>query len=663
MDDLLSIKGVGEKSVSLLNNMGIFNTYDLLTYYPYKYNIVVIDDASKMENGKNYTLHAVIDSYPLLRRFNAKMNSITFRVGANRKVFNVVIFNRPFLKNNLKLGMTVTITGKWNENNNNFVCSDIKLEKVPNGLIEPVYHLTNGISNKALRKYISSALSSKNKILDKVPGYLNIKYKFLSKDRAVKYIHNPRLSEEIKNAKIKLIYEEFFEFMFKINYLKKVNKEKKSGYIRNIDKSKVDKFINSLPFSLTEDQIKAVDDIYNDLSGNVRMNRMLEGDTGSGKTIVGVIASYINFLSGYQTALMAPTEILALQHYNNISSLLSKTKMKVGLLTGSMKKSEKIAVQEKIKNGEFDIIIGTHALISENVEFKNLGLVITDEQHRFGVNQRSSLKNKGLLPDTLYMSATPIPRTYALTLYGDMDISYIKTKPKGRKEVNTIIKSEKEITDVLHMMKDELDKSHQIYVVSPLIEESESTDLTTVTELKEKLDTAFNGAIKTSILHGKLSKSEKDAVMESFSKGETNILISTTVIEVGVDVKNATMIVIYDAERFGLATLHQLRGRVGRNDFDSTCILIGNKNVKRLKVLTESNDGFYITEKDFEMRGEGDLFGVKQSGDMSFKIGSLKNDYKILLKAKEDTEEFIKNKEYLKYDCYNEFIETLGSID
>ncbi len=663
MKELLSVKGIGEKSLSSLSILNINTCEDLITYYPYRYNIIKINDAKEMIDGCSYTLHAIVDSVPMLRRFNAKMNSLTFRVGSNRRVFKVVIFNRGFLKNNIKLGDTVTLIGKWTESTNTFVCSDMKLEKVSDGLIEGVYHLTSGISNKVLKKYIESALSMNIEVKDKVPSYLNEKYKFLDKNKAIKIMHNPVTTTELKHAKIKLIYEEFFEFMFKINYLKKINKSKSSGYIREINKEKIDEFIRVLPFELTDDQLNAVKDIYEDLIGNTRMNRMLEGDVGSGKTVVSVIAAYINHLSNYQTALMAPTEILALQHFNTVTSLLSSTDIRVGLLIGSMTKKEKEEIQAKISNGEIDLVIGTHALISEGVEFKNLGLVITDEQHRFGVNQRASLKNKGELPDTLYMSATPIPRTYALTLYGDMDISYIKSKPAGRKEIKTIIKNESEIKEVLTMMKSELDNHHQIYVVSPLIEESETLDLTTVNELKKKMSDAFDNTVKIDIIHGKLSKSDKEKVMNSFVKGDTNILISTTVIEVGVDVENATMMVIYDAARFGLATLHQLRGRIGRNNYECTCVLIGAKNNKRLEVMSESNDGFYITEKDFEMRGEGDLFGVKQSGDMSFKVGSLKSDYKILLQAKEDSLEFIKSKEYENYEYCKEFIKTVKSID
>ena len=666
MSNLDKIKGLGVKTKEHLSALDIKTIEDLVSYYPYRYNFIKLDNLSESKDGDNVIIECIIDSIPIIRRFNSKMNSLTFRVGTNKKVTTIVIFNRAFLKNNLKLGMTITVFGKYNEIKNTVIATDIKLEKIENNTIESIYHLTSGLSNKNLRKYISSALNMITDIKDYIPEDLNEKYDFIDKFSAVKKVHNPLTLKDIKASKLKLIYEELFMFMFKINYLKIINKNTKTGLKRNVDIEKVNDFIRELPFELTKDQALAVKDIYNDLISGDKMNRMLSGDVGSGKTVVGVIASYINYLGGYQTALMAPTEILAIQHYNTIKNLLINTDLKIELLLGSTKKSEKEEIYEKLNTGKIDLVIGTHALISENVEFKKLGLVITDEQHRFGVNQRSNLKNKGSVVDVLYMSATPIPRTYALTLYGDMDISYIKTKPVGRKEIETIIKSEKDLNDVLTLMLEEIKKGHQIYVVSPLIEESETLDLTTVNELKKNIDIAFNKKIKTEILHGKLSKQDKEKVMNEFEQGSINVLISTTVIEVGVDVKNATMMVIFDAERFGLATLHQLRGRIGRNEYESKCILIGSKNNKRLKVLSESNDGFYITEKDFEMRGEGDLFGVKQSGDMTFKIANLKEDYKILLQTKVDSEEFIKENiesNFEKYPNYKKIINSISNLD
>ncbi len=662
MNDLNAIKGLGPKTIDTLKNIGINSISDLVEYYPYRHDLIVLDNIKECVDKQNVIIECIIDSVPLSRRFRANMTALTFRAMSNKKMIAVMIFNRTFLKTQLRPGTTITVIGKYDALKNTVIASDIKFEKIATGSIETVYHLTSGLTSKSLKKYISEALNIYDNYIDYVPEYLNEKYNFISKKEAIRLIHEPQNKEDVKKAQLKLKYEELFEFMFKINYLKELNKDNKVEYIRNIDPEDVNTFIRELPFELTPDQDKAIEDIYNDMTSSKRMNRMLQGDVGSGKTIVSVIAAYINHLAKYQTALMAPTEVLAYQHYENIKSILSGTNMRIDILVGSMKKKEKDEVVEKLAKGKIDFLIGTHALLSENVIFKNLGLVITDEQHRFGVNQRASLKNKGILPDTLYMSATPIPRTFALTIYGDMDISNIKTKPKGRKEIKTIVKSEKELVDVYELLKKEIDEHHQAYIVSPLIEDSEVIDLTTVNEIKRNIDLYFNKKIKSAIMHGKLSKTDKDKIMNDFKAGKIDVLISTTVIEVGIDVKNATMMIIYDAERFGLATLHQLRGRVGRNEFESTCILIGDKENKRLQVLEESNDGFYITEKDYEMRGEGDLFGVKQSGDMEFKIANLHTDMKILLQARDDSKEFFDKNKDNNFENYKEYAKIINEM-
>lgn len=662
MNDLSNIKGLGPKTIETLKNININNIEDLVYYYPYRHEIVRLNDIKEAKDKDNVVIECIVDSVPLTRRFRANMTSLTFRAMSSKKMIAVMIFNRAFLKSQIKPGSIVTVIGKYDALKNTVIASDIKFERLQTGSIIPVYHLTTGLTSKALKKYIDEALIKFDNYIDYVPDYLNERYNLISKKSAVNMIHNPKNEDEVKKALIKLKYEELFQFMFKINYLKEVNKESKIGYLRNVDPEDVNEFIRSLPFELTADQDTAIEEIYKDMTSSKRMNRMLQGDVGSGKTIVSVIAAYINYLGKYQTALMAPTEVLAYQHYESIKNILSGTNIRVDILSGSMKKKEKDEVVEKLKDGKIDFIIGTHALLSDNVVFKNLGLVITDEQHRFGVNQRASLKNKGLLPDVLYMSATPIPRTFALTIYGDMDISNIKTKPKGRKEIKTIIKSEKELVQVYDMMKREIDNHHQVYIVSPLIEDSEVIDLTTVNEIKRNIELYFNKTVKSAILHGKLSKTDKDKIMDDFKNGKIDVLISTTVIEVGIDVKNATMMIIYDAERFGLATLHQLRGRVGRNEYDCTCILIGDESCERLKVLCESNDGFYITEKDYEMRGEGDLFGVKQSGDMSFKIANLHEDMKILLQARDDSKEFFNQNKDNNFENYKEYAKIINEL-
>ena len=662
MNDLSNIKGLGPKTIETLKNININNIEDLVYYYPYRHEIVRLNDIKEAKDKDNVVIECIVDSVPLTRRFRANMTSLTFRAMSNKKMIAVMIFNRAFLKSQIKPGSIVTVIGKYDALKNTVIASDIKFERLQTGSIIPVYHLTTGLTSKALKKYIDEALTKFDNYIDYVPDYLNERYNLISKKSAVNMIHNPKNEDEVKKALIKLKYEELFQFMFKINYLKEVNKESKIGYLRNVDPEDVNEFIRSLPFELTADQDTAIEEIYKDMTSSKRMNRMLQGDVGSGKTIVSVIAAYINYLGKYQTALMAPTEVLAYQHYESIKNILAGTNIRVDILSGSMKKKEKDEVVEKLKDGKIDFIIGTHALLSDNVVFKNLGLVITDEQYRFGVNQRASLKNKGLLPDVLYMSATPIPRTFALTIYGVMDISNIKTKPKGRKEIKTIIKSEKELVQVYDMMKREIDNHHQVYIVSPLIEDSEVIDLTTVNEIKRNIELYFNKTVKSAILHGKLSKTDKDKIMDDFKNGKIDVLISTTVIEVGIDVKNATMMIIYDAERFGLATLHQLRGRVGRNEYDCTCILIGDESCERLKVLCESNDGFYITEKDYEMRGEGDLFGVKQSGDMSFKIANLHEDMKILLQARDDSKEFFNQNKDNNFENYKEYAKIINEL-
>ena len=664
--ELSKVTGIGTKNISLLNSVGIYDVTDLLSYYPYRYQIYKINNINDVKSNESVIIEGIVDSVPIVRFFAAKKNILSFRLYTSNKLINVSIYNRAFMKRNITPGKTITILGKYDEKKNTLVANNIILSKIEDNKIESVYHLTNGLNNKTLSKLIKNALDMNIETVDYIPDYLNERYGFINKMDAIRKIHFPIDLQEIKEAKLKLIYEELFLFMLKINYLKYLKTTDTKKEPKQCNKLDVQNYINTLPFELTKDQITAVKEIYNDLTSNKRMNRLICGDVGSGKTIVGIISAYITYLSGYQTALMAPTEILATQHYENVKKLLSNTNMNIALLLGTTKKKEKETIYKDLKNGKIDLLIGTHALLSDKVSFKNLGLVITDEQHRFGVTQRESLRNKGALPDILYMSATPIPRTYALTIYGDMDISLIKTKPSGRKEIKTIIKDEKEIKNVLYLMLEELKKNHQIYVVSPLIEENETLDLTPVTELKTKMELAFNNKVKIGLLHGKLTKEEKETVMNDFISGKTKVLVSTTVIEVGVDNPNATMMVIFNAERFGLATLHQLRGRIGRNSLESTCILIGSEKNERLSVLASSSDGFYITEKDYEMRKEGDIFGVRQSGDMSFKIADIKRDFKVLLKVKEDSLEFLEknDKNIFKNDeKYIKIVKETESLD
>lgn len=648
METVEEVKGIGPKTVALLKKIDINTVEDLVTHYPFRYDILKRTDLKTVPDGEKVVIDGKVESVPILLRFRGGLNKLNFRLVSSSGVVGVSIFNRAFLKPSLLIGTNVIVLGKFDRTKNVVTASDIKFGLLTNQeKIEPVYHSTTGLTNKNLSTYINQALMQYGgEVPDYIPTYICDKYHFSNKKTALNILHNPPSIEKLKEAQIRLKYEELFAFMFKINYLREQNHQEKAGLARDIQKDDVQKFIDTLPFSLTGDQLKTVWEVVDDLNASKRMNRIIQGDVGSGKTIVSIIAMYANYLSGYQSALMAPTEILAKQHYDNVCNILKDTGIRVVLLTGSMTKKEKQVIYDQLESGEAFIAVGTHALIQDDVHYQNLGLVITDEQHRFGVNQRANLKNKGLRPDVLYMSATPIPRTYALTLYGDMDVSIIKEMPKGRKPVKTYVKSESEIKDVLTMMLEELKKGHQIYVIAPLIEESDNSDLTTVNELRDKFTLAFGSHFKIGLVHGKMGALQKETIMKEFQQNHIHILISTTVIEVGVDVPNATMMVIFDANRFGLSTLHQLRGRVGRGDAESTCVLISNSDTKRLQIMEETSDGFVIAEEDFKLRGHGDLFGTKQSGDMAFKIANVKSDYKILVQARDDSREYLLNKDF-----------------
>ena len=632
---LEEIKRIGPKTISLLNKLKIKDTNDLVKYYPFRYNIIKKSNLKEAENNSYVTIDGKVETKPVYYRIKNNLDKLSFKMNTGTYLVNILIFNRGFMRTIIKEGSKITIIGKYDKIHNQITATEIKMESIGDKIIiEPVYHLTYGLSKKVLQKYINISLQDFETI-EYVPNYLKEKYNLINKKEAIKIVHNPNSIENLTKALQYLKYEELLVFMIKMNYLK-TNKQFKIGLKRNIEYEEVNKFINNLPFKLTPDQLKAVNEIYEDLNSPRRMNRLLQGDVGSGKTLVAIIAIYINYLSGYQSALMVPTEILARQHYETIKKLFEKYNINICLITSKIKAKEKKEYYKGLEEGTISVAIGTHALISEKLKYHNLGLVITDEQHRFGVNQRSELKNKGITPDTLYMSATPIPRTYALTIYGDMDISSIKTMPNGRKQIITKLKKETEIKDVLYMMLDELKKNHQIYVIAPLIDESEKMDLENVNALYEKMNKAFGKLYNIGLLHGKMSNEEKEEVMNSFKENKTQILVSTTVIEVGIDVKNATMMVIFDAFRFGLSALHQLRGRVGRNELQSYCILISNYEKERLKIMEEVSDGFKISEEDFRLRGSGDLFGYRQSGDMSFELCDVRKDYNLLVKAKED---------------------------
>lgn len=661
--NLNDIKGLGPKTVMALNSLGVFSTEDLLCYYPYRFDIFKRTPNSEFSNANRVIIDGKVDSIPNIFYFNKKMNKMSFRINTGNNLYNVTIFNRAFMKKNLELGSNIIVIGKYDYKYNTITASDIRLGKLGNTpIIEPIYHINDKITTKQLRQYINEVLDNNIEVYDFIPDLYQEKYNLLDKKSSLINIHNPKNIDVLKQSINTLKYEEAFLFVLKIQLLKKKNNN--CGLIKNIDYSVVESFIHNLPFKLTDDQLSSIDDIYQDLTTNKQMNRLLQGDVGSGKTIVAFISIYMNYLGGYQSAMMAPTEILANQHFNNFKDIFKDYNINVALLTGKVSLKEKKKICEGLKQGIIDVVIGTHALISDDVIYDNLGLVITDEQHRFGVHQRSNLRNKGLMPDVLYASATPIPRTYALTLYGDMDISSIKTLPSGRKSIITDLYKSSDIKVVLTQMYNQLKQHHQVYVISPLIDEGDSNDLSNVNWLAEQMNKAFGKLYNIGVLHGKMTSEEKDSVMMDFKDNKIQILISTTVIEVGVDVKNATMIVIFDAYRFGLSQLHQLRGRVGRNELQSYCILISDKEAERLKVLVNTNDGFKISEADFKLRGSGDIFGIRQSGDKYFKILNVKSDYNVLVHAKEDVLDFTRNcKKYVDYEKIVSSVKSINNLD
>ena len=666
--ELKDIKGLGTKTIEALNKLKI-NTYnDLVRYYPYRYNIYSPVNLGDVTTDDIVVVSGIIESSPKTAYIRKNFTRTSFQFLTSNIRCSVSIFNRTYLNRALTIGRHITLIGRYNRLSNSFTANDIKFFELTTTKLEPVYHTFNGVKRSTLKNSIEKALSTNSPIYEIVPGYIQEQYNLLSDNESLREIHNPTSLKKLKQAKLKLKYEELFEFMFKINMMKIKNQINGEFVEKDIKDSQLQTILDKLPFTLTDDQLKAIDDVIKDFRSSKRMNRLILGDVGSGKTMVAFVAMLLNKYAGYQSAMLAPTEVLARQHYENILKIIDQNEIKVELLVGSQRQSEKNMILEKLKNNEVDILIGTHAILEERVVFNNIGLVITDEQHRFGVNQRKSLQNKGKCVDVIYMSATPIPRTYALSVYGDMDISEIKQKPSGRKEIITTINKFEEMEEVCNQILEELSNKHQVYVISPLIEEEldeeNTSDLKDISTTELILRKYIPEEYKIGILHGKMKNQEKDLVMEQYKNKEIDILISTTVIEVGVDVKNATMMVIFNAERFGLATLHQLRGRVGRNELQSKCILVSNKETERLEVLTKSNDGFYISEKDFELRGSGDLFGIRQSGDMEFKMANIQTDYKILLQCKKDTDKFIENNienNFREYPYFRYLVDTLGT--
>ena len=636
------VKGIGPKRAEKLHKLNIFTLKDLIYYFPRQYeDRSKVKKINQLENEEKVTIKGVItrmDSYSPKKG----MNIIRMDMRDDTGYIKLSFFNQEYIKRAFKSGDSIVVFGKVKIENNFKEFVPIEIEHYSskpqsNCKIEPVYPLTYGLSNKELQGIIRSVLTKEEfKVKEYLPTYILEKYKLCGIDFAVRNIHSPSNKEALKIALYRLVFEEFLILQLGLFYFK--NGVNESSGIEFKENEKLNDIIESLPFKLTKAQNRALSEITQDMTSSKVMNRLVQGDVGSGKTVVALLALASAVLNGYQGALMAPTEILASQHYDSFKEILERFNIKSELLVGSLTKKQKEKVLEKVKNQEVDILIGTHALIEDKVEFKNLGIVITDEQHRFGVRQRGRLSNKGDSPDIIVMTATPIPRTLALILYGDLDISIIDELPPGRQPIETIAIEHKRRNEAYeNLVRSEVQKGRQVYVVCPLVEESEKIEATAASELVEELKREFFSDLRVGLLHGKMRPAEKDAIMDDFKNKKLDILVSTTVIEVGVNVPNATLMIIENAERFGLAQLHQLRGRVGRGNHKSYCILIYNSKTEvckeRMAIMEETTDGFKISQKDLEIRGPGEFFGTRQHGLPELKVANIFKHIKILKQA------------------------------
>ncbi len=636
------VKGIGPKRAEKLHKLNIFTLKDLIYYFPRQYeDRSKVKKINQLENEEKVTIKGVItrmDSYSSKKG----MNIIRMDMRDDTGYIKLSFFNQEYIKRAFKSGDSIVVFGKVKIENNFKEFVPIEIEHYSskpqsNCKIEPVYPLTYGLSNKELQGIIRSVLTKEEfKVKEYLPTYILEKYKLCGIDFAVRNIHSPSNKEALKIALYRLVFEEFLILQLGLFYFK--NGVNESSGIEFKENEKLNDIIESLPFKLTKAQNRALSEITQDMTSSKVMNRLVQGDVGSGKTVVALLALASAVLNGYQGALMAPTEILASQHYDSFKEILERFNIKSELLVGSLTKKQKEKVLEKVKNQEVDILIGTHALIEDKVEFKNLGIVITDEQHRFGVRQRGRLSNKGDSPDIIVMTATPIPRTLALILYGDLDISIIDELPPGRQPIETIAIEQKRRNEAYeNLVRSEVQKGRQVYVVCPLVEESEKIEATAASELVEELKREFFSDLRVGLLHGKMRPAEKDAIMDDFKNKKLDILVSTTVIEVGVNVPNATLMIIENAERFGLAQLHQLRGRVGRGNHKSYCILIYNSKTEvckeRMAIMEETTDGFKISQKDLEIRGPGEFFGTRQHGLPELKVANIFKHIKILKQA------------------------------
>ena len=652
-----TLKGVGKETAEQLTALGIHTIEDLIWMFPYRHEDFTLKNLAETPHNEKVTIEARVESVPTVT-FMGKKSRLTVTVLAGRHLVKVVVFNQHYLKQKLTPGAVITVSGKWDRGRQVVIGSSVKFgPKQDQSDFEPVYSLRNTIHLNRFRKIMRQALDEAGHLIpETLPASMLEQYKLLPMQEALEGVHFPKDTEHVKQARRRFVFEELLVFQLRIQALRKARRDHEKGLAIAYDVEKLRHFIATLPYELTGAQKRVVNEICKDLKSLHRMNRLLQGDVGSGKTVVAAIGLYAAVTAGFQGALMAPTEILAEQHAENLYAWFEPIGVRVALLSGSTKVKARREILARLADGEIDILIGTHALIQPDVEFKNLGFVITDEQHRFGVEQRRILRDKGENPDVLFMTATPIPRTLAITAFGEMDVSIIDELPAGRKQIETYWMKHEQIGAVLTKMEAELKAGRQAYVICPLIEESDKLDVQNAVDVYEQLTTYFHSRFKIGLMHGRLHPDEKDAVMRAFSEGDLHVLVSTTVVEVGVNVPNATFMVIYDAERFGLAQLHQLRGRVGRGEHQSYCVLLADPKTdegkERMISMTETNDGFRLAEKDLELRGPGDFFGKKQSGLPEFKMADLVHDYRALDVARQDATRLIEEEAFWTAEQY-----------
>ncbi|GAA3634591.1 ATP-dependent DNA helicase RecG [Lactobacillus hamsteri] len=631
------LKGVGTKTAADLGSLGIYSIYDLLFYFPFRYDELQTLPLDQIMDGQKVMLKGIVATEPFVSRFGYKKSRLSFKLRIDHDVIMVNFFNQPWLKNQIEIGKEVAVYGKYNVARQSLSAFKFVAAKENDSGMSPIYPANKNVHQKKLIKLINLAIDSfLDQVTDIVPEEIRQKYRLLSDQEIIVKMHHPKNDNEAKLAKRSAIFREFFIFEMQLALLSEQENKNVQGKEKHYDLKEIAKLTKSLPFELSDDQKHVVNEIFADIHSGRQMRRLLQGDVGSGKTIVAVYAIFAAITAGYQAALMVPTEILATQHFKKIDDLLRPLGVRVALLTGNTKTLERREIYRELTDGTINVVIGTHALIQKNVIFKNLGLVIIDEQHRFGVGQRQALINKGNRPDILAMTATPIPRTLALTVYGDMTISEIHHLPSGRKPIISAWKTSSQMDEVYKKMHDQLAQGFQIYAVTPLITESETMDLKNAEELHEKLAHDFPNQ-KVVLLHGQMPGTKKDQIMDEFAAGDIDILVTTSVIEVGVDVANANMMIIYNADRFGLSQLHQLRGRIGRGQTQSYCVFIADPKTDsgkaRMKIIAGTTNGFKLAEEDLKMRGEGDLFGKAQSGLPEFRVGNVVNDYNTLVVA------------------------------